>query len=194
MSNPEFERKKTIQMILFPQIIMMLVSMLWIFFFPKDSVAKFFNLSFQVVFEGLLTGAGLALAGYGFYFFAKKTKKFYEAVELFEQVLSPAFKNLKLIDLFLLSFISGLNEEVFFRGLLFPKVGIILSSLAFGVLHFPGKKYWIYAVWATCSAALFAYLFSISNSLWLPVIAHAANNFIGMILLMRMANNKQILA
>ena len=192
MSNLEPTRGKTIQMVLIPQVVMMLVSMLWIYFFPKDAVSKFFNFSFQVMFEGLLTGVGLAVAGYGFYFFAKKTKKFYEAVELFEQILSPAFKNLKLIDLFILSAVSGFNEEVFFRGLLFPKIGIILSSLAFGVMHFPGKRYWIYAVWATASAALFAYLFFLSNSLWLPIIAHITNNFIGMVLLTRMANKKRI--
>lgn len=192
MSRPEVTREKTIWMILTPQIAMLLISILWIYFFPKDNVYRYFNFSLWILFEGLLTGFGLALAGYGFYFFAKKTKKFYEAVELFEQVLSPAFKNLKLIDLFLLSFISGFNEEVFFRGLLFPRVGIILSSLAFGLLHFPGKKYWIYAVWATCSAALFAYLFFLSNSLWLPITAHFTNNFIGMVLLTRMANKKNI--
>ena len=192
MSRPEFTREKTVWMIVTPQIAMLLISILWIFFFPKDNVSKYFNFSFQVMFEGFLVGVGLALAGYGFYFFAKKTKKFYEAVELFEQVLSPTFKNLKLIDLLLLSFISGFNEEIFFRGLLFPRIGLILSSVAFGLLHFPGKKYWIYAVWATCSAALFAYLFFLTNSLWLPVIAHGTNNLIGMILLMRMANKKRI--
>jgi len=192
VSNPDFARKKTILMILLPQGVILLVSTLWILLFPKDHVSKFFHLSFSILFEGLLTGAGLALAGYGFYFFAKKTKKFYEAVELFEQVLSPTFKNLKLVDLLLLSVMSGFNEEVFFRGLLFPKVGIIISSIAFGTLHFPGKKYWIYAVWATCSAALFAYLFHLTNSLWLPIIAHVTNNLIGMVLLTRMAKGGKI--
>ena len=89
-------------------------------------------------------------------------------------------------------FRSGFNEEIFFRGLLFPRIGLILSSVAFGLLHFPGKKYWIYAVWATCSAALFAYLFFLSNSLWLPITAHATNNLIGMVLLTRMAKGKKI--
>ncbi len=192
MHRPELTRKKTLWMVITPQIALLLISTLWIFFFPKDNVSKYFNFSFLILLEGLLTGLGFALAGYGFYYFAKKTKKFYEAVELFEQVLSPTFKNLKLIDLVLLSFISGFNEEVFFRGLIFPKVGIILSSLAFGALHFPGKRYWIYAVWATGSAAVFAYLFFLSNSLWLPITAHFVNNLIGMILLTRLANKKPI--
>ena len=192
MTRGDIPREKTIWMVIVPQIGILLISTLWIFFFPQDNVSKYLNLSLQILFEGVLTGCGLALAGYGFYVFAKKTKKFYEAVELFEQILSPSFKNLKLIDVLLLSFIAGFDEEVFFRGLIFPKIGIILSSLAFGILHFPGKKYWIYAVWATGSAALFAYLFSVSNSLWLPITAHIINNFIGMVLLTRMANKKPI--
>ena len=192
MTRAEYTREKTIWMIVTPQIAILLISILWIFFFPKDNVSKYLTCNFQVVLEGFLTGLGLALAGYGFYFFAKKTKKFYETIELFEKVLSPTFKNLKLIDLFLLSFISGFNEEVFFRGLLFPRIGLVLSSVAFGLLHFPGKKYWIYAIWATGSAALFAYLFFLTNSLWLPITAHITNNFIGMVLLTRMAKGKKI--
>ena len=139
MHKAEYPRERIIWMVVTPQIVILLISIFWIYFFPKDNVSEHFNFSIKILLEGLLTGLGLALAGYGFYFFAKKTNKFYEAVELFEQVLSPTFKNLKLIDLFLLSFISGFNEEVFFRGLIFPKIGIILSSLAFGLLHFPGK-------------------------------------------------------
>ncbi len=192
MSRPELPRFKVMQMVLLPQLIMFLISATWIFFFPKDNVIQYFNFSLPILFQGLLTGLGLALAGYGFYRFAKKTKKFYAAVELFEYVLSPTFKNLIFIDIVILSLVAGFNEEIFFRGLLFPKVGLILSSLAFGVLHFPGKKYWIYAVWATGSAALFAYLFFLSNSLLVPIIGHAVNNLIGMILLTRMANNKRI--
>ena len=192
MSRPNFTREKTIWMIVTPQIGILLISIFWIYFFPTDNVSKYLNFNFQIILEGFLTGLGLAMAGYGFYFFAKKTKKFYEAVELFEQVLSPTFKNLQFIDLFLLSFISGFNEEVFFRWLLFPRIGIVLSSLAFGLLHFPGKKYWVYAVWATLSAALFAYLFFLSNSLWLPITAHITNNLIGMVLLTRMAKGKKI--
>lgn len=192
MSRSELPRLKVMQMVLFPQLIMFLISATWIFFFPKDNVIKYFNFSLPILLQGLLTGLGLALAGYGFYRFAKKTKKFYEAVELFEYVLSPTFKNLIFIDIVILSLVAGFNEEIFFRGLLFPKVGLILSSIAFGVLHFPGKKYWIYAVWATSSAALFAYLFLLSNSLLVPIIGHVVNNLIGMVLLTRMANKKPI--
>ena len=81
---------------------------------------------------------------------------------------------------------SGFCEEIFFRGLLLPKIGIILSSLAFGLLHLPGRRFWIYALWASLSGALFGFLFLTFNSLWIPITAHATNNIIGMMLLKRL--------
>lgn len=192
MPRPEYPRDKTIWRIVTPQIVILLISTVWIYLFPKDNVSEHFIFSPQIILGGFITGLCLALAGYLFYVFAKKTKKFYEAVELFERILSPTFKNLKLIDLVLLSFIAGFNEEVFFRGLIFSRVGLVLSSLIFGILHFPGKRYWIYGVWATASGALFAYLFQITGSLWLPITAHTTNNLIGMILLNRMAKGEKI--
>ena len=185
-----YDRKLILWAVITPQIIMLSISALWILIFPKDNIMKY--LKFTPVFfaKGFLVGAILGLAGYLFYIFAKKTKLFYEAVELFEVVLSPAFKNLQFLDLLILSSVSGFSEEVFFRGLLFPKIGIILSSIAFGIMHLPKKKFWIYAVWATGSGFLFAYLLKMTGSLWIPITAHAINNLIGMILLKNLTKSQ----
>ena len=176
-------RNRIVWAVVIPQIVILAISILWICVFPQDNVAKYFRFDLSVLLGGILTGIGLALAGYCFYLFAKKTGKFSSAVELFEKILSPSFITLKPIDIIVLSLIAGFSEEVFFRGLLNQRFGIVLSSLAFGLLHLPGKKYWIYAVWATMSGALFAYLLMVTGSIWLPIIAHGLNNLIGMFLL-----------
>lgn len=186
MQNSDYSREKVIWMVVIPQIILLIISTVWIYFIPKDNVSIYFKFNYKILLCGIVTGIGLALTGYGFYIFSKKTKKFYNTVELFEKLLAPAFENLKILDIILLSLISGFCEEIFFRGLLLPKFGIVLASIAFGLLHFPGLKFWFYALWAALSGALFGYLFIISHSLWVPITAHAINNIIGMILLTKL--------
>lgn len=183
-------REKVLWMAVIPQASLLVISILWIFLIPKHNVFPYLKFSWQPFLGGIAIGIGLAISGYGFYNFTKKTKKFYETVELFEQVLAPAFRNLKLPDIIALSVVSGFCEEIFFRGLMLPAFGIIISSIAFGLLHLPGFKFWIYALWASLSGALFGVLFILTSSLWFPITAHAVNNIIGMILLTRMKELK----
>ncbi len=174
---------------LIPQFILLLLSMLWINFSPKDNVVNYFNIDLWVIVEGLLAGTGLAIAGYGFYIFCKKTKKLYATVELFENILAPSFSILNSFDIIVLSLFASFCEEIFFRGLVLPKFSIFIASIAFGLLHLPSWKYWIYTVWATLSGFVLGWLFIVSNSLWLPIIAHATNNIIGMFMLKKLKPN-----
>lgn len=180
------QREKLIWITLIPQSILLLISIIWINIFPKDNVFKYLHLNLNVLFIGVLTGVLLALAGYGFYKFTKKTNKFSATVELFENMLAPTFKNLKVLDIISLSLISGFCEEIFFRGLILPVFGIVIASVTFGLLHLPGRKFWIYAAWATLSGFILGWLFILSNSLWSPIIAHVVNNVVGMFMLKKL--------
>ena len=183
MNQEIYTREKTLWTVLIPQMILMVISILWICLVPGDNIARYLKFNLQALFIGSVTGVSLSFLGYVFYKWAKRKKRFLETIELFENVLSPAFKNFRIIEIILLSLVSGFCEEIFFRGLLQPKFGILIASLAFGSLHLPGLKYWIYALWATLSGALFGLFFILANSLWFPITAHAVNNIMGMILL-----------
>ena len=180
------QREKLIWMTLVPQFILLLISIAWINIFPNDNVFKYLHLNLKILVVGILAGILLALAGYGFYKYTKKTNKFSATVELFEKMLAPTFKNLKALDIISLSLISGFCEEIFFRGLILPVFGIVIASIAFGLLHLPGKRFWVYAAWATLSGFLLGWLFILSNSLWLPIIAHVVNNIVGMFMLKKL--------
>ena len=176
-------REKLIWSVLTPQFVLLIISIAWINISPSDNVFKYFIFNFKLLIEGIGIGFALAVAGYLFYLFTKKTKRFPETVELFEQMLAPTFSNFKVFDLISLSLISGFCEEIFFRGLMLSTFGIVIASIAFGLLHLPGKKFWIYAIWATGSGFILGWLFLISGSLWLPITAHAVNNILGMFML-----------
>jgi membrane protease YdiL (CAAX protease family) len=76
-----------------------------------------------------------------------------------------------------LALASAIGEELLFRGLLVPLVGVVFSSIVFGALHqIRGQARWWWMGWATGMGLLFAVVYRATGSLLGPVIAHAAIN------------------
>ena len=72
---------------------------------------------------------------------------------------------------------SAVGEELLFRGLFVPLVGVVASSVAFGVLHqIRGRARWGWVGWATLMGLLFGAVFAMTGSLLGPLLAHAAIN------------------
>jgi uncharacterized protein len=72
---------------------------------------------------------------------------------------------------------SAMGEELLFRGLLVPLVGVVASSIAFGLLHqIRGRARWGWMAWATIMGALFGTVFALTGSLAGPLLAHAVIN------------------
>jgi membrane protease YdiL (CAAX protease family) len=93
------------------------------------------------------------------------------------EALRPAVKGAGDGFLLAIAAASALGEELFFRGVLVPLVGIVLSSLLFGALHqVRGQARWGWAAWATAMGLLFATLFAATGSLAGPLVAHLAIN------------------
>ena len=80
-------------------------------------------------------------------------------------------------DLVLVSVLSGVGEEAFFRGALQPALGIVVASLLFGVLHIgPDRRYLVWTVWAVGAGFLFGFLYIWTGGLLAPVTAHVLHN------------------
>ena len=72
---------------------------------------------------------------------------------------------------------SAVGEELLFRGLLVPVLGILASSALFGALHqVRGPARWGWIAWATVMGLLFGLLFAATGSLAGPLAAHVAIN------------------
>lgn len=72
---------------------------------------------------------------------------------------------------------SGIAEELFFRGLFVPLIGIVFSSLLFGVVHqVRGGARWGWMAWAMLMGLLFALVFRLTGSLVGPIVAHVYVN------------------
>jgi membrane protease YdiL (CAAX protease family) len=91
--------------------------------------------------------------------------------------LRPTVRDAGDVTILVLGIASGASEELFFRGLLAPALGLLISSVAFGALHqLRGRTGWIWASWAGVMGLLFGALFLATGSLLGPIVAHAAIN------------------
>ncbi len=91
--------------------------------------------------------------------------------------LRPAVRDVDGATIAVMALASGVGEELFFRGLLVPVVGVIVSAVAFGLLHqVRGPARWAWAAWAFTMGILFALVFVITGSLVGAIVAHVAIN------------------
>jgi len=101
---------------------------------------------------------------------------------LWNAVLVPFARGLGLGDVALIALLSGFSEELFFRGVLLPEIGLVASSLLFGLLHALNP---VYAMWAAITGAVFGVLAIHGETLVAPMLAHATYNFGALLALRR---------
>jgi CAAX protease family protein len=91
--------------------------------------------------------------------------------------LRPVARNLTLPSIVLIALLSSLGEELFFRGFLTPRIGILAQALIFGMAHqVRGPSRWVWVAWASLVGVCFGALFQLTGSLVGPLAAHAAVN------------------
>ena len=86
-------------------------------------------------------------------------------------------------DLIWLGLLPGLSEELLFRGVMLPALGlnvaaVIASSLLFGVLHLSGTQQWPYMIWATVVGGVLGFSAIATGNLLVPIVAHIVTNFV----------------
>jgi membrane protease YdiL (CAAX protease family) len=73
--------------------------------------------------------------------------------------------------------LSALGEELLFRGLLMPSIGLLPQAILFGVVHqVPGRSRWVWVGWATVVGLALGALFQLTGSLAGAIVAHALVN------------------
>ncbi|HIK03464.1 MAG TPA: CPBP family intramembrane metalloprotease [Trichormus sp. M33_DOE_039] len=97
--------------------------------------------------------------------------------------LELVLKPLAWPDLIWLGLLPGLSEELLFRGVMLPALGldhlaVIGSSICFGILHLSGSQQWPYVVWATIIGVILGYSALWSGNLLVPIVAHILTNWI----------------
>lgn len=84
-------------------------------------------------------------------------------------------------QLAMLALLSGVAEEIFFRGALQPWVGLVASSLAFGLLHVgPTRAFLPWTLWAVVMGFLFGAITLATGHLAGAIVAHVAINAVNL--------------
>lgn len=156
-------------------VILAAIARLWIAFSP--GVLFPLNASVQSLAIGI--GLGLVITIMSGLVYQVWPVYRQSADEYLELVLKP----LVWPDLIWLGLLPGLSEELLFRGVVLPAIGIgvwgiAISSLCFGALHFSGSKHWPYIIWATVIGSVLGSATVITGSLLVPVTAHVTTNLV----------------
>jgi membrane protease YdiL (CAAX protease family) len=79
--------------------------------------------------------------------------------------------------------IGPINEEIMFRGLLVPRIGIILSALIFGILHLGyGSTFAIDVIAAFIFGLISGYVYKKTGSLYPSLTAHILVNLFAVVI------------
>ena len=177
LEPPELERLSRPQLLLAmaaTAIILLVIARVWLFFEP---------IQLPVALNGRDAGVGLsiglaisAISGliYKLWPAYRQSADFYLVF-----VLAP----LSLADSVWVGLLPGMSEELLFRGVMLPAIGLnptglIVSSLCFGVLHMSGRQQWPYAIWASVIGLVLGGSALATGNLLVPVVAHTTTNFV----------------
>ncbi len=134
-------------------------------------------------------GMGLLTAGLLIYLSHELVERT-RSGEALARAMGAALGPLRLPHTTLLAILSGLGEEMLFRGALQPQVGLVVASLLFGLAHYvPRREFLIWTLFATAAGALLGALYIGTGNLLAPIVAHVTINAINLPFLIRRFGN-----
>ena len=81
-----------------------------------------------------------------------------------------------------LAILSGVGEELLFRGVLQPWLGPVAATALFAAAHLgPGARFWMWACWAGAAGIAFASMTIHTGNLLAAIVAHVTVNYLGLI-------------
>ncbi len=95
--------------------------------------------------------------------------------------LRPVTHGMTNLTIVVLALFSSLGEELFFRSLLTPWLGIVLQALVFGLVHqVKGYSRWIWVTWASCVGLVIGGIYVVFGTLSGPLFMHALINVVNL--------------
>jgi membrane protease YdiL (CAAX protease family) len=91
---------------------------------------------------------------------------------VYHELLIPLFGRLGPASIVAIGALAGLGEELLFRGVMQPMVGIVAASVAFGLVHVGGRRMVAFGIWAAAMGLVLGWLLQISGGLTAPIVAH----------------------
>ena len=176
--NPEIEPLTRTQVLIamgVTAVVLLLVAKLWL------HLGSITLLPLHGTPEAILLGLGIAVG------ITAASSLLYRLWPAYRQsadfYLQLVLKPLILLDLIWLGLLPGMSEELLFRGVMLPAVGLnptglVATSLLFGILHLSGPQQWPYVVWASVIGLLLGFSALATGNLLVPIVAHVFTNLL----------------
>ena len=175
-NNPELEPLSRNQILIFmgvTAVVLLAIAKIW----QKLGAVQLLSVQFnsQALLWSLALAVGITISSSIIY---RLWAAYRRSADMY---LELVIKPLMWTDLIWLGLLPGLSEELLFRGVMLPALGlnlaaVALSSILFGVLHLSGAGQWPYVVWATIVGFALGYCALVTGNLLVPVIAHIITN------------------
>jgi hypothetical protein len=157
--------------VLIPELGLAVIGVVWALWDPDPAVS--YRLGRSDLLAALGLTAGFSMLNFGI-FFTGRGKGFAPSVYAFlEEEIFPLVQRASLLELLAGAALAGFAEELLFRGLLQPRIGLIAASVVFGALHGPSRGLWPLAVWAGSAGLLLGIVYEETANLAVPTIVHA---------------------
>lgn len=170
------DREQVLRLLTIQNLVLLILCFGWLCFFPRPELYASIKLDSTLLWVlplalGLLTASSLAIV-------------LIPALRQAQAYLDKQiFSHLKPSDGLYVGLLTGVAEELCFRGLLQNAWGILPASLCFGLLHMPSLQYWPYAIWAGLMGLALGGIYLLSDNLLLVMLVHALNNLLAVVLL-----------
>ena len=102
--------------------------------------------------------------------------------DLLHRHFGTTFAGLALWQILAISCAAGVGEELLFRATLQSRIGLVATSVLFGMLHWLTFTYFVLA---TLTGLYLGWLFQSTDKLLVPIVAHALYDAVALLVLRR---------
>lgn len=166
---PALTRLQLLIMLAVTALVLLVIAQVWR---SLAGIELAFACTWTALAEGAMLAGLLSLASLGIFRLWPAYRE--SALQYMRLVLAP----LQPFDWFWLGLLPGLSEELLFRGVVLPSLGLVASSLIFGMLHVYDWKQWPYAAWTTCVGFALGAATLLTGNLLVAVVAHVLVNWL----------------
>lgn len=176
--NPEIEPLTRTQVLIamgVTAVVLLFVAKLWLYLGSVTLLPLIATV--DAILLGLGIGVGITSASSLVY---RLWPAYRQSADFYLQLV---LKPLLLLDIIWLGLLPGMSEELLFRGVMLPAVGLnamglVATSMLFGVLHLSGPQQWPYVVWASVVGLILGFSAIATGNLLVPIIAHVVTNLV----------------
>lgn len=166
---PALTRLQLLIMLAVTALVLLVIAQVWR---SLAGIELAFAFTWTALAEGAVLAGLISLASLGIFWLWPAYRE--SALQYMRSVLAP----LQPFDWFWLGLLPGLSEELLFRGVILPSLGLVASSLIFGALHVYDWKQWPYAAWTTCVGFALGTATLLTGNLLVAVVAHVLVNWL----------------